>query len=78
MVVRALDNLRPGALVAPPGTSVGTLGNFSSIHAPAMTKAEHNGVLAGLIGFGPSWDPWQNATRGEVAQMLWNALRLLR
>ncbi len=78
MVVRALDNLRPGLLAAAPLGFTASLGDFSPTHAPAMAKAESNGLLAGLIGFGPSWDPWKNATRGEVAQMLWNALRLLR
>lgn len=76
MVVRALNNLRPGTLTAPPPGYYGTLGDFSLDHAANMAKAEHNGLLVGLMGFGPSWDPWQNAIRGEVAQLLWNALLL--
>ncbi len=75
MVVRALDNLRPGTLVAPPAGYTGTLGDFSPDHAAKMAEAEYNDLLEGLVAFGSSWNPWQNASRGEVAQMLWNALQ---
>ncbi len=50
----------------------GTLGDFSPVHAMNMRIAEHNGLLAGLIGFGPTWDPWAPITRGEAAQLLVN------
>ncbi len=71
MTVRAVDSLRPGLLAPPPSDVPGSLGAFSSIHAPAMRKAEYNGLLLCLIGFAADWDPWANATRGEVAQILW-------
>jgi S-layer homology domain len=74
MVVRALENLRPGTLDDPP-PGYGTLGDFSPDHAANMTKAEYGGLLAGLQGFGSAWNPWQNPTRGEVAQLLWNMLQ---
>jgi len=76
MVVRALDRLRPGLLVVPPAGYTATLGNFSPDHAGNMAKAEYNGLLADLAGFGTSWDVWRSATRGEVAQLLWSALAL--
>lgn len=71
MTVRAADSLRSGLLAPPPADFPGTLGTFSSIHAPAMRKAEYNGLLLGLVGFAPDWDPWADAARGEVAQILW-------
>lgn len=77
MVVRALDNLAAGTLDVAPDHYTGTLGSFSPTHAWAMAKAEFNGLLEGLCGFGTDWDPWRNASRGEVAQILWNALSLM-
>ena len=71
MVVRAARSLDPGRLAAPPAGYTGTLGDFSPAHAENMAWAEYNGLLEGLQGFGPGWDPWQKATRGEVAQVLW-------
>ena len=74
MMVRAAQALRPGSLATPGAGFPGSLGNFSSDHASAARIAEFNGLLDGLVGFGSAWDPWQPATRGEVAQMLWNLL----
>ncbi len=76
MVVRALDKLKEGLLTSPPPQYVSSLGSFDTIHSPNMGKAEYNGLLAGLAGFGSGWNPWQNASRGEIAQMLWNGLLL--
>jgi hypothetical protein len=73
MIVRALDELKPGSLMEPPLGYVGSLGAFDETHSPNMRLAEYNGLLVGVQGFGPSWGPWINASRGEVAQMLWNA-----
>jgi hypothetical protein len=77
MIVRAAENLRPGALNDPSSGYSGVIPPFSDIHSPNMRIAEYNGLLEGLQGFGPGWDPWEKATRGEVAQMLWNLLRRL-
>ena len=78
MIVRAAQNvLPPGTLTTPPGGYTGSLPNFSDIHSPNMRVAEFNGLLAGLVGFGPAWDPWKPASRGEVAQMLANLLVLV-
>jgi hypothetical protein len=75
MVVRALDELKPGILMTPPADYAGSLGDFDQTHYPSMRLAEYNGLLVGIQQFGPAWDPWTKATRGEVAQMLWNAFR---
>ncbi len=74
MMVRAAQSLRPAGLDEPPAGYRGSLGDFSSDHATAARVAEYNDLLDGLAGFGSAWDPWQPATRGEVAQMLWNLL----
>lgn len=71
MIVRAVGT---GVLSSPPAGFAGSLGNFSETHAPYMRIAEHNGLLAGLQEFGPGWDPWRTASRGECAQILWNVL----
>lgn len=78
MVVRAVDRILPGTLQATPAGYTGSLPDFSDPnHAANLHKAEHNGLLAGLRGFGASWDPWGPASRGEVAQVLHNLLGLL-
>ncbi len=71
MIVRGAEKLAPKALSAPPAGFAGALGDFSPQHAPAMRRAEYNGLLAGVTKYGPEWDPWRPATRGEVAQMLY-------
>ena len=48
--------------------------NFDPTHAANMRIAEYNGLLAGLSGYQPGWDPWAKASRAETAQILWNAL----
>ncbi len=83
MVVRAADNLRPGALDEVPAGWMGLLPAGDPTHGANIKKAEYNGLLdsiwasttipiPGLAG----WDTGANATRGEVAQMLWNLLNL--
>ena len=70
MLVRGTEQLTPTALADPPAVYLGTMGDFSADHGRAMRSAEYNGLLAGIVGFGRYWNPWQAATRGEVAQML--------
>lgn len=77
MIVRAVQNLSPGTLMSPPSGYAGSLGIFDPEHGPNMRIAEYNGMLTGLVGFGPAWSPWEAASRGETAQMLWNLMNLL-
>jgi lysophospholipase L1-like esterase len=70
MAMRTLDAVYPTLGTAPP-IGFGTLGSFSPDHAANMNRAEYDLLLVGLTGFGPRWDPWQPATRGEVAAVLW-------
>jgi hypothetical protein len=78
MVVRALVSMGAGdPLVEPPAGYVGSLGGFDPTHGPTMRRAEYNDLLAGLVGYGADWDPWAQATRGEVAQIIVNAIRAL-
>ena len=75
MVVRAAETLKPGTMKAVPSYYRGSLGPFSEVHGPTMRSAEYNRLLTGLVSFGRKWDPWTNATRGEVAQILYNAIK---
>jgi hypothetical protein len=74
MAVRALDSLSPGSLDPVPAGFTATVGGLSGEHAEAMKKAEYNGLLTGLAGFGSSWNAWGTTSRGEVAQILWNSM----
>ena len=74
MIVRGAKSIFPGTLEDPP---VGTPSVFAGVgdpHGANLRMAEHNGLLNGLVGMGPGWDVYANATRGEVAQVLWNLL----
>ena len=78
MVVRALEELHPGVLDAPPPGYIPTWGvDFSSIHGPTARTAQYNGLLGGLPLAGVSGDPWGEMPRGEVAQVLWNAMGVI-
>lgn len=72
MAVRGAGSRLPGAIPDPPDGFGGTLGTFDTTHSPFMRAAEATGLLDGPAGFGPDWDPWAPASRGEVAQILWN------
>jgi len=81
LLVRAIDKVKPGVLGTPPMTPYpqgypGAIGPFDRTHAPFTIRAELNGLVDGLVGygFGGTWDPWKPATRAEAAQALWNLL----
>ena len=77
MVVRAAEDV----LKTPPADWQGVLSYADAEHGERIRKAEYNGLLRGMVGgtFGglSGWDTRQNATRGEVAQMLYNLLGAL-
>lgn len=71
-IERAAVKLLPGVLEGSYTLMDPTLGNFDPLHGPTLALAERGGLLDGLVGYSPIWDPWQAATRAEAAQMLWN------
>lgn len=77
MIVRAAAAYAPGVLVQPPARFTGTLGAFDPVHGPTMATAEYSGLLKTVVEFGPAWDPWAPATRGEMAALLWELRGLL-
>ena len=77
MIVRGADSLRPGALLDPPSGAASLFDGVAEPHGQNLRVAEYNGLLDGLIGMGPGWSAVATATRGEVAQMLWNLLVVL-
>jgi len=74
LIVGALERYRPGVLSRPPRGFSCTMA--SGIHRSHARIAEYNGLLEGLVGFGPEWDPKLAVSRGEVAEMVWATMRL--
>jgi len=73
MVVRAVDEVRPGLLVTPPGSFTPTWDPAASPqHGLNAARAEYNGLLAGINLTG--LDPFGPMSRGEIAQVLHNVL----
>lgn len=70
MVVRAAGS----RLTKPAGAT--PFGKFDTTHYPNAQKAYANGLLNGLAGMGQGYNFYANATRGEVAQVLYNFLQL--
>ena len=77
MIVRGAESETPGALEEPPATYAGSFPGVGDPHGPNLRIAEYNGLLDGLIRFGPDWVVTATATRGEVALMLHNLMALL-
>ena len=80
MVVRAADRLAPGTLATPGAAWTGVLSYADPTHGSNIKRAEFNGLLAGIQGPAGTLAGWltgDHATRGEVAQMLWNLLSKL-
>jgi photosystem II stability/assembly factor-like uncharacterized protein len=76
MIVRGAQRVLPGVLETPPaGWTSPFFAGVDSPHGENLRIAEYNGLLAELAGMGASWNPGATATRGEVAQMLYE-LRL--
>lgn len=77
MAVRAARTMRPSALKDPPTGYTGSLPGFDSPdHAANLRLAEYSGLLTGLRDYGPGWNPWNDASRSEAAQVMWNVYRV--
>lgn len=74
MVVRAVKELMPASLVAPPPAWTGQLPSNDPTHGGNIRLAEANGLLDGVPVTG--WNVWAKASRGEAAQILWNLTKL--
>jgi alpha-tubulin suppressor-like RCC1 family protein len=79
MVVRAAQNSGVG-LKAVGADYNGPFKTFDDPnHGGNVRLADYNGLLAGVVtGFNPSAWITGNATRGEVAQVLWNLVQAMR
>lgn len=77
MIVRGAESLHPGALSDPSPDVISVFESVGEPHGENLRIAAYNGLLAGLIGMGRGWSVTAYATRGEVAQMLWNLHTLL-
>ena len=74
MAMRGAGSYWHVSLPAVPAGWVGRLTFNDPIHGGYMRQAEYLGMLDGIVGLGPSWDPYAPASRAEVAEILW-ALR---
>ncbi len=74
MVVRAAEGFHLTSLQAPPPGWTGELPADDPTHGLNIRRAEYSGLLAGIDL--ANFDVWGNATRGEVAQVLWNTTAL--
>ena len=72
MIVRGAKSLMAGVLVGPPPGTPSLFADVGEPHGENLRIAEYNGLLNGLTGLGPAWNVGAYATRGEVAQMLYN------
>ena len=76
MIVRGAQRVLPGVLETPPaGWTSPLFAGVDPPHGENLRIAEYNGLLSGLTGMGSSWSVTASASRGEVAQLLYN-LRL--
>jgi hypothetical protein len=75
MVVRAGERFVPGGLSAVPPGFIGYMAGFTDpTHGANARLAEWNNLLVGIDLVG--WNVWAPASRGEVAQMLWNLMKV--
>lgn len=77
MVVRGIDDIDRGLLTTPDSSYESTWNpSLSAVHGQNARLAEANGLLEGLpLG---QLDPLGPMTRGEIAQLMWNLIKLLQ
>jgi Tol biopolymer transport system component len=76
ILVRALDKLRPWSVSALQAEAPGAY-HWDAPHGVALKRAYANDLLTSLIDWLAQWGAYDVCTRGEAAQMIWNALSLL-
>ena len=72
MIVRGAKPLMTGRLEGPPAGTSSLFANVGEPHGENLRIAEYSHLLDGLVGMGSDWNVSAEATRGEVAQMLYN------
>lgn len=75
LLVRALDAFEPGLLKNISGQAPGAY-YWEPPHLDNLRKAYANDLLSSTIDWLQRWDARTACSRGEAAQMLWNALEL--
>lgn len=73
MVVRAYQRLRPVVLKAPPSWFPSTFPTLMQPHKDNLRIADYNGLLVGVKTI---TDPWAAPSRGEIAAVLVNAIKV--
>jgi hypothetical protein len=70
MVVRAAQDSKPSAISEPPADWKGTLPASDKTHGTNIARAEYSGLFSGIDLF--TFAVTGKATRGEIAQIIWN------
>ena len=76
ILVRALDELYPGLLTEEERQAPGAF-YWEPPHLTNLRRAYANDLLASTVDWLQRWDARVISTRGEAAQLLWNALALI-
>lgn len=76
ILVRALDALRPGSIDGreeqPPGAY-----HWNAPHSSNLKRAYASDLMSSMVDWRQRWDAGVPCSRGEAAQLVWNALSLL-
>ena len=76
MLVRALDTIYPGLVTEAQAEAPGAY-FWDPPHRTSLRRAYANDLLSSVIDWMQRWGAYDSCTRGEAAQMIWNALSLL-
>jgi hypothetical protein len=76
ILIRALDVFHPGLVTSEQGQAPRAV-NWEPPHLTDLRRAYANDLLSSLIDYQKPWDALVPCSRGEAAQMLWNALLLV-
>ena len=76
ILARALDSFYPGSLRNVEGQAPGAY-NWDPPHLVNLKRAYANDLLSSLIDWMRRWDAGVSCSRGEAAQLVWNALSLI-